>query len=236
MDDESPLVRQAVAQNPNTPSVFLDVEGLAGDDSEAVRQAVAQNPNTSAGTHSKLLDDISEAVRISAAEAAQSSAYRLQEAGDPATSSERLAELAVDDVLSVCIAAIQNPNLPFDMAARITANDPMLHALELTKSDAPVDMLIEAATSDELSRRVGAALNPTTPADVLAVLAGDPECANVPLQNPSTPGCALTQHVTCDNRRDRLFVAKHPNLLPDDSPVLMSDPDPEVAAAASAPR
>lgn len=109
-------VREAVAQNPNTPSINL--EQLAQAPEWQIRQAVAQNPNTPTSALDKLAKD-------------ENNKTRMHIAAKLNLSPDVLEELTMDKSTEVRDKAMMNPNLTKESVERILCSNNAYYFLKL---------------------------------------------------------------------------------------------------------
>ena len=218
-EDSSEVVRQAAAANPNISEGVLqrivyshkngyyeDDADNAEDDLEAWR-GVASNPACPAA----LMWDHAEK---------SDAGTLLCLASNPAASDELLERLTgdccpEDYYYAMQEAAASNPAaspglLRLIVAVNDTHHGPLIAAL--SHSAAPLDLIEEAAVSDDSVRRCGAASNLSASEDLLSKLADDSErsvlCAVA--QNRSTPDDVLRRLAETPYRDVRVAVACNP--------------------------
>lgn len=166
-------VRRSVAGNPRTPSEGLTV--LASAPEAAVRAAAAGNETLSVSILVALAHDDEVEVQASAA-------------GNPNLDPQVLGDLLLGEHWSVRAAASGNPSTRPDDKARADAElERRRRELAPSRSD-----LEEMAANTRAEARIRVAYEPSTPPDILRLLAGDRRSAKVRCAVAANPNAAAS--------------------------------------------
>ena len=155
--DPIPIVRKAVAENPNTPQEILeDIIHAKGNNWE-IRSAVVRNPNVSAELLTELAKDKAAKVRQAVADNSD-------------TPFDVLMQLVHDSDWLTRVRASDNYSLIYGLTPELltefaNSEDDVLRVRAARHSGTPVGVLIKLASDP--TTRIHVAQNPSTPEDTL---------------------------------------------------------------------
>jgi len=192
LENAETYVLKIIAQNPNTPTIFL--EALAKDKDKYIRHYVAVNPNTPGKALKELLKDKFEAIPSAVAQ-------------NPNTPIALLEILAKHEDTRSSVA--RNPNTPGKILEELSHQGFSMRSFVAENPNTAIKVLEELSNDNNYFVRCHVAQNPNTPIEILEELSKDNDeyVRSGVGKNPNTPIEILEEFSKDKNEDIRYSVA-----------------------------
>jgi|SaaInl8_200m_RNA_FD_contig_123_9424_length_6954_multi_5_in_0_out_0_4 predicted DNA-binding WGR domain protein/3-methyladenine DNA glycosylase AlkC len=196
LENAETYVLKIIAQNPNTPTIFL--EALAKDKDKYIRHYVAVNPNTPGKALKELLKDKFEAIPSAVAQ-------------NPNTPIALLEILAKHEDTRSSVA--RNPNTPGKILEELSHQGFSMRSFVAENPNTAIKVLEELSNDNNYFVRCHVAQNPNTPIEILEELSKDNDeyVRSGVGKNPNTPIEILEEFSKDKNEDIRYSVALNTN-------------------------